>query len=190
MVAVYFPFTGHGSAAGQFAPVADHRWRYVRARYSRGIRHRWRSRRRLRGGVFLPKQQPKEYGRDSYLCAGDFHFLKRVLMSGEGWLGMLYSSLPIRVSRAFITAWLLLTTRSMRASSRLVWQSSRRSSSRFIRKAKKTVNPSVTSIAAPCFCRKFSNQVSAIVFMSVTPGGGTNGVSSTALSALWGEVNK
>lgn len=54
--------------------------------------------------------------------------------------------------------------------------------------AKKTVNPSVTSTATPCFCRKFSSQVRAIVFVSVMPGGGIN-VSSTAFSTLWGEVN-
>ena len=46
----------------------------------------------------------------------------------------------------------------------------------------------MTSTATPCFCRKFSSQVRAIVFVSVMPGGGIN-VSSTALSALWGEVN-
>lgn len=96
------------------------------------------------------------------------------------------SSFPIRVSIALITASLLPTTCCICACSFALWQASSRSSRRLVLQAKKTAKPRVTIMAAPCFCRKLSNQVSAIVFMSVTPGGGVNGVSSTAECVVGG----
>lgn len=96
---------------------------------------------------------------------------------------------PIRVSIALITDSLLLTTCCICAFSRAFWQASRRSSRRFVFQAKNAANNSVTIMPAPCFSRNRNNQVSAIVFISVMPGGGVNGVSSTAVCALWGEVN-